>query len=73
MFVERDTDIPFVVSIHCSIESKKDLVIAMEYAEGGDCADLLKNTFTHDMARYGITAKCDHIALSLMVVTGHSY
>ena len=28
----------------------------MEYVEGGDCANLLKNMgpFPHDMARYGV-------------------
>ena len=58
MFAERDiltfTDNPFVVSMYCSFESKKHLCMVMEYVEGGDCANLLKNMgpFPHDMARY---------------------
>lgn len=57
MFAERDiltfTDNPFVVSMYCSFESKKHLCMVMEYVEGGDCANLLKNMgpFPHDMAR----------------------
>ena len=47
MFAERDiltfTDNPFVVSMYCSFESKKHLCMVMEYVEGGDCANLLKN------------------------------
>ena len=58
MFAERDiltfTDNPFVVSMYCSFESKKHLCMVMEYVEGGDCANLLKNMgpFPHDMARF---------------------
>ena len=58
VFAERDiltfTDNPFVVSMYCSFESKKHLCMVMEYVEGGDCANLLKNMgpFPHDMARY---------------------
>ena len=57
VFAERDiltfTDNPFVVSMYCSFESKKHLCMVMEYVEGGDCANLLKNMgpFPHDMAR----------------------
>ena len=60
VFAERDiltfTDNPFVVSMYCSFESKKHLCMVMEYVEGGDCANLLKNMgpFPHDMARYVI-------------------
>ena len=63
MFAERDiltfTDNPFVVSMYCSFESKKHLCMVMEYVEGGDCANLLKNMgpFPHDMARYGEAVK----------------
>ncbi len=59
MFAERDiftiTDNPFVVSIYCSFVRKKQLCMVMEYVEGGDCANLLKNMwpFPNDMARYG--------------------
>ena len=59
VFAERDimsfTDNPFVVSMFCTFESKKHLCMAMEYVEGGDCANLLKNMgpFPADMARYG--------------------
>merc|ERR1719500_2034523 len=58
VFAERDiltfTDNPFVVSMYCSFESKKHLCMVMEYVEGGDCANLLKNMgpFPHDMARF---------------------
>ena len=45
-FAERDilcfTDNPFVVSLHCTFETKKHLCMVMEYVEGGDCATLLK-------------------------------
>ena len=57
MFAERDimsfTDNPFVVSMYCSFESRKHLCMVMEYVEGGDCANLLKNMgpFPADMAR----------------------
>ncbi|XP_036362224.1 microtubule-associated serine/threonine-protein kinase 3 isoform X3 [Octopus sinensis] len=47
-FVERDiltfTDNPFVVSMYCSFETKKNFCMVMEYVEGGDCATLLKFT-----------------------------
>jgi serine/threonine protein kinase len=47
------TDNPFVVSMYCSFESRKHLCMVMEYVEGGDCANLLKNMgpFPPDMAR----------------------
>ena len=57
VFAERDimcfTDNPFVVSMYCSFETRKHLCMVMEYVEGGDCANLLKNMgpFPHDMAR----------------------
>ena len=60
VFAERDimsfTDNPFVVSMYCSFESRKHLCMVMEYVEGGDCANLLKNMgpFPADMARYWI-------------------
>ena len=48
------SDNPFVVSMYCSFESRKHLCMVMEYVEGGDCANLLKNMgpFPADMARY---------------------
>merc|ERR1719215_1105717 len=48
------TDNPFVVSMYCSFETRKHLCMVMEYVEGGDCANLLKNMgpFPHDMARF---------------------
>lgn len=58
VFAERDimsfTDNPFVVSMYCSFETKKHLCMVMEYVEGGDCANLLKNMgpFPADMARF---------------------
>jgi len=58
VFAERDimsfTDNPFVVSMYCSFESRKHLCLVMEYVEGGDCANLLKNMgpFPADMARF---------------------
>jgi microtubule-associated serine/threonine kinase len=58
VFAERDimsfTDNPFVVSMYCSFESRKHLCMVMEYVEGGDCANLLKNIgpFPADMARF---------------------
>ena len=58
VFAERDimsfSDNPFVVSMYCSFESRKHLCMVMEYVEGGDCANLLKNMgpFPADMARY---------------------
>nr|XP_012234799.1 PREDICTED: microtubule-associated serine/threonine-protein kinase 3 isoform X1 [Linepithema humile]XP_012234800.1 PREDICTED: microtubule-associated serine/threonine-protein kinase 3 isoform X1 [Linepithema humile] len=58
VFAERDimsfTDNPFVVSMYCSFETKKHLCLVMEYVEGGDCANLLKNTgaLPPDMARF---------------------
>uniref|UniRef100_A0A0K2V2B8 non-specific serine/threonine protein kinase n=1 Tax=Lepeophtheirus salmonis TaxID=72036 RepID=A0A0K2V2B8_LEPSM len=58
VFAERDimsfTDNPFVVSMYCSFETKKHLCLVMEYVEGGDCANLLKNMgpFPPDMARF---------------------
>lgn len=58
VFAERDimsfTDNPFVVSMICSIETKKHLCLVMEYVEGGDCANLLKSIgpLPSDMARF---------------------
>ena len=58
VFAERDimsfTDNPFVVSMYCSFETKKHLCMVMEYVEGGDCANLLKNMgpISPDMARF---------------------
>lgn len=58
VFAERDimsfTDNPFVVSMYCSFETRKHLCFVMEYVEGGDCANLLKNMgpFPADMARW---------------------
>ena len=58
VFAERDimsfTDNPFVVSMYCSFETKKHLCMVMEYVEGGDCANLLKNMgpFPPDMAKF---------------------
>ncbi|XP_043256665.1 microtubule-associated serine/threonine-protein kinase 3 isoform X1 [Colletes gigas] len=58
VFAERDimsfTDNPFVVSMYCSFETKKHLCLVMEYVEGGDCANLLKNigALPPDMARF---------------------
>jgi len=58
VFAERDimsfTDNPFVVSMYCSFESRRHLCMVMEYVEGGDCANLLKNMgpFPPDMARF---------------------
>ncbi|XP_063706020.1 microtubule-associated serine/threonine-protein kinase 3 [Culicoides brevitarsis] len=47
VFAERDilsfADNPFVVSMYCSFETRKHLCLVMEYVEGGDCANLLKN------------------------------
>lgn len=47
-------DNPFVVSMCCSFETKKHLCLVMEYVEGGDCANLLKNLgpLPFDMARF---------------------
>ncbi|XP_045905457.1 microtubule-associated serine/threonine-protein kinase 3 [Micropterus dolomieu] len=46
-FVERDiltfAENPFVVSMFCSFETRRHLCMVMEYVEGGDCANLLKN------------------------------
>lgn len=58
VFAERDilsfADNPFVVSMHCSFETKKHLCLVMEYVEGGDCATLLKTIgpLPSDMARF---------------------
>lgn len=58
VFAERDilsfADNPFVVSMYCSFETRKHLCLVMEYVEGGDCANLLKNIgpFPPDMARF---------------------
>ena len=58
VFAERDimsfTDNPFVVSMICSIETKRHLCLVMEYVEGGDCANLLKSIgpLPSDMARF---------------------
>lgn len=58
VFAERDilsfADNPFVVSMYCSFETKKHLCLVMEYVEGGDCANLLKNIgpLPPDMARF---------------------
>ncbi|XP_032902882.1 microtubule-associated serine/threonine-protein kinase 3-like isoform X1 [Amblyraja radiata] len=47
VFVERDiltfAENPFVVSMYCSFETRRHLCMVMEYVEGGDCANLLKN------------------------------
>uniref|UniRef100_A0A4W3H9N2 non-specific serine/threonine protein kinase n=1 Tax=Callorhinchus milii TaxID=7868 RepID=A0A4W3H9N2_CALMI len=57
VFVERDiltfADNPFVVTMFCSFETRRHLCMVMEYVEGGDCANLLKNMgpLTVDMAR----------------------
>lgn len=58
VFAERDilsfADNPFVVSMHCSFETRKHLCLVMEYVEGGDCATLLKSLgpLPSDMARF---------------------
>ncbi len=58
VFAERDilsfVENPFVVSMCCSFETKKHLCLVMEYVEGGDCANLLKNIgpLPFDMARF---------------------
>lgn len=58
VFAERDilsfADNPFVVSMCCSFETKKHLCLVMEYVEGGDCANMLKNIgpLPFDMARF---------------------
>ncbi|CAB4069212.1 MAST [Lepeophtheirus salmonis] len=72
VFAERDimsfTDNPFVVSMYCSFETKKHLCLVMEYVEGGDCANLLKNMgpFPPDMARFYFAENCfgGHIKLT---------
>ncbi|KAM4552852.1 microtubule-associated serine/threonine-protein kinase 3 isoform 1-T1 [Odontesthes bonariensis] len=57
VFVERDiltfAENPFVVSMFCSFETRRHLCMVMEYVEGGDCANLLKNigSLPVDMAR----------------------
>ncbi|XP_058869981.1 microtubule-associated serine/threonine-protein kinase 3-like isoform X4 [Acipenser ruthenus] len=57
VFVERDiltfAENPFVVSMFCSFETRRHLCLVMEYVEGGDCANLLKNMgpLPVDMAR----------------------
>ncbi|XP_042353001.1 microtubule-associated serine/threonine-protein kinase 3 isoform X2 [Plectropomus leopardus] len=57
VFVERDiltfAENPFVVSMFCSFETRRHLCMVMEYVEGGDCANLLKNIgpLPVDMAR----------------------
>ncbi|XP_017286839.1 microtubule-associated serine/threonine-protein kinase 3 isoform X1 [Kryptolebias marmoratus] len=57
VFVERDiltfAENPFVVSMFCSFETRRHLCMVMEYVEGGDCANLLKNIgpLHVDMAR----------------------
>ncbi|GAA6228574.1 microtubule-associated serine/threonine-protein kinase 3-like isoform X1 [Lates japonicus] len=57
VFVERDiltfAENPFVVSMFCSFETRRHLCLVMEYVEGGDCANLLKNIgpLPVDMAR----------------------
>ncbi|CAL8345862.1 unnamed protein product [Merluccius merluccius] len=47
VFVERDiltfAENPFVVSMFCSFDTRRHLCMVMEYVEGGDCANLLKN------------------------------
>ncbi|CAJ0931550.1 unnamed protein product [Ranitomeya imitator] len=47
-FQERDistfADCPFVASMFCSFPTKLHLCMVMEYAPGGDCGNLLKNT-----------------------------
>nr|XP_056703839.1 microtubule-associated serine/threonine-protein kinase 4 isoform X2 [Euleptes europaea] len=56
-FVERDiltfAENPFVVSMYCSFETRRHLCMVMEYVEGGDCANLMKNMgpLPVDMAR----------------------
>uniref|UniRef100_A0A8C8D3V8 non-specific serine/threonine protein kinase n=1 Tax=Oncorhynchus tshawytscha TaxID=74940 RepID=A0A8C8D3V8_ONCTS len=56
-FVERDiltfAENPFVVSMYCSFQTRRHLCMVMEYVEGGDCANLLKNMgpLPVDMAR----------------------
>ncbi|KAG4079765.1 hypothetical protein HA402_014896 [Bradysia odoriphaga] len=58
VFAERDilsfVENPFVVSMCCSFETRKHLCLVMEYVEGGDCANLLKNIgpLPFDMARF---------------------
>lgn len=58
VFAERDIlsfmDLPFVVNMYCSFETKKHLCLVMEYVEGGDCATLLKTIgpLPCDMARF---------------------
>lgn len=46
IFAERDIlsfiDNPFIISMFCSFETKNSFCMVMEYAEGGDCASLLK-------------------------------
>ena len=84
VFAERDimsfTDNPFVVSMYCSFETKKHLCMVMEYVEGGDCANLLKNMgpFPPDMARFVSTFKnfaptgcVSKVRIMMMMVDGN--
>ncbi|XP_071439169.1 microtubule-associated serine/threonine-protein kinase 3-like [Hetaerina americana] len=58
VYNERDimsfTANPFVVSMHCSFETRKHLCLVMEYVQGGDCASLLKanGPLLPDLARF---------------------
>lgn len=57
VFTERDimifSDNPFVVALICTFETKNYLCMVMEYVEGGDVANLIKNMgpLPLDMAR----------------------
>jgi hypothetical protein len=57
VYTERDimifSDNPFVVALVCTFETRKYLCMVMEYVEGGDVANLIKNMgpLPLDMAR----------------------
>ena len=55
VFVYYYTEFVYILMyIYFSFETKKHLCMVMEYVEGGDCANLLKNMgpFPADMARF---------------------
>uniref|UniRef100_A0A671SZ19 non-specific serine/threonine protein kinase n=1 Tax=Sinocyclocheilus anshuiensis TaxID=1608454 RepID=A0A671SZ19_9TELE len=66
VFVERDiltfAENPFVVSMFCSFETRRHLCMVMEYVEGGDCANLLKNMGPRIRSIFIIMALCTGIS-----------
>ncbi|XP_053186601.1 microtubule-associated serine/threonine-protein kinase 3-like [Scomber japonicus] len=63
------TENPYLVSMFCTFETKRDLRMVMEYVAGGDCASLLK-----DRGHFPVLMATSYIAETTMALQYlHSY